>query len=909
MAESLGEAFIEILADTSPFGGSLSEGISEGLSGVEDEIASAFDGIDGVAANAFDGMTGEAEAAADGVSGAFDGVADDVQSSLDGISFDSISAGIEENIGKITAAGAGGAAAAEGFARSQQSLTEVVDRVSNATGEEGDSLRGLATDLSNATFPLEDVTALMETASQRGLEGADAIGEFATFWDKVGDATGEAGPQLGEASAALSAIGISAGEEEEALAAFGFITEQTTGNVGDFLQFIDRTGPELRELGLDVNDTAAFLGAMEQELGMSGRTARQEFRTAVAESDGDVSKLAETLGLTEEQVAEYTQKVGESSTVIDDNAASFAESRTPMQRMQSVLADVGFRFGAVSEIAGAVAAPLAAIGPAAFGISQGMGAAAKAGPALAKGLGLVSKAFNFLKVAILTNPLFLIGALIVGIVAVIWYFRDEIIAGLGAAWDWIRDTAGAVWEWLSETVSTAVDAVVEFVSGLRDRIVEFFTAMVDFVREYHPLAIAFRLVQEYVPQIITWIQDMVAAVVDTVQGWIDSVVELVTGLWQRWVELVQTIRDAVVETIVELVARVVETVSGWVESIVGFVQDLFARWVALQLAIRDAVVEAITNLVTTVATTVSGWVENIVGFVTDLWQRWVNLVHAIRDAVIAAVAALVANVVATVSGWVSSIVGFVTNLKDRWIRGMTNIRDQVIARVRNLVERVKSIVQEWIRRVIRFVEGLKTDFVGTMRKLVTDAVAKIRELPGKILDKVRNFGTLLKSAGRRLITGLISGITEKISGIGRAMSDAAAKVTQFWPFSPAKEGPLRDHSPEDAGANIIGLMAGGMAANIDQIAAQARAAAEAALVDATGGTLRVDAPGQARGRRPAEVDPAGTRSDGARGEMVVNQTIYTADPRKAAQESIRKLRDAAYLGGDIGPVGEAMRRG
>ena len=913
MAESLGEAFIEILADTSPFGGSLSDGISEGLSGVEDEIASAFDGVDDAATDAFDGIGDVAAGAAGDVGGAFEGVGDTIASE--------VSSGVEEaesSLGGFTdalgsmqgaLATAAGGAGLEGFARNQQDATLSVQRGADRMGETEDAVRGMIDGITDWTFSSADAAAGMELLNQRGIDNIDTVEGLLPVWDNFADATGGDFVQsMEDGMRALGAFGIPAEEAGDHIDTLTFMTNEVDVPMDRLARQLRNNGDELDEMGLGLDESAGLLAALGAQ-GMDGRDAVALFGQAVKGSEGDLEGLLSELGITAAEFEEYTGKVQDAEGITERQADQANNLATPMERLGGWVENVAFKFGDMGQMAGMLAAPLGALGPAMFGINQAANVFGKIGPAMGKALGGVAKAFNVLRVAILANPLFLIGALIVGIVAVIWYFRDEIIAGLGAAWDWIRDTAGAVWEWLSEAVSTAVDAVVGFVSGLRDRVVEFFTAMVDFVREHHPLAIAFRLVQEYVPQIVTWIQDMVATVVDTVQGWIDSVVELVTDLWQRWVELVQTIRDAVVETIVELVARVVETVSGWVESIVDFVQDLFARWVALQLAIRDAVVEAITNLVTTVATTVSGWVESIVGFVTDLWQRWVNLVHAIRDAVIAAVAALVANVVATVSGWVSSIVGFVTNLKDRWIRGMTNIRDQVIERVRNLVERVKSIVQEWIRRVIRFVEGLRTDFVGTMRKLVTDAVAKIRELPGKILDRVRNFGTLLLNAGRNLITGLISGIREKIGDIGRAMSDAASAVTRFWPFSPAKEGPLRDHSPEDAGANIIGLMAGGMAANIDQIAAQARAAAEAALIDATGGTLRVDAPGQARGRRPAEVDPAGTRPDGARGEMVVNQTIYTADPRKAAQESIRKLRDAAYLGGEIDPVGEVMRRG
>src|SRR5690606_19330927 len=132
--------------------------------------------------------------------------------------------------------------------------------------------------------PIEEAYASMEAGRQQGIKSGEQLQEFATFWDMVGDATGESGPELAKASVALRAVGIEAGNDAEALSALGFITEEATSTTGDFLKFLERTGPELRELGADVDDAAAILGILESEFGMSGRTARTEFRQAVNES-------------------------------------------------------------------------------------------------------------------------------------------------------------------------------------------------------------------------------------------------------------------------------------------------------------------------------------------------------------------------------------------------------------------------------------------------------------------------------------------------------------------------------------------------------------------------------------------------------------------------------------------------
>jgi len=106
------------------------------------------------------------------------------------------------------------------------------------------------------------------------------------------------------------------------------------------------------------------MGALEHELGMTARTARTEFRSAVAEAEGDMSVLMETLGLTEDQLGDYMNKIQESSGVIERNADIHAESYTIMQKVQHRLSELTYEYGAVFEAASAFTPALIALGPA-----------------------------------------------------------------------------------------------------------------------------------------------------------------------------------------------------------------------------------------------------------------------------------------------------------------------------------------------------------------------------------------------------------------------------------------------------------------------------------------------------------------------------------------------------------------
>jgi len=363
----------------------------------------------------------------------------------------------------------------EALARSQAPMVEQTRRMSEVLDMSEDSMKRLIIETSNVTFPLSEVIDLMELGSQQGIRSAEALQEYASFWDMVGDATGENSKALAEAGVALKAVGVAAGEEKEALAAFGYITQETTGDIGEFLQFLNMCGPELRELGLDINDTAALMGALEKEFGMTARVARQEFRKAVNESNGDLNEMIKILGLTEEQFASYRGEVEASSGVIERNAEIHEKSFTAMQKMQHWFGEVKFAMSGYIETAAGIAPLMTGIGSAMTIVGTIM--KSNFFPSIM----LAVKGVWAFTTAILANPLTWwiagIGAVIAAIV-LLWKNWEVVTEAITKAIDWIAEKFGWLGEgikWIAEklglykeTVDEAVDTTEKLAEQTED---------------------------------------------------------------------------------------------------------------------------------------------------------------------------------------------------------------------------------------------------------------------------------------------------------------------------------------------------------------------------------------------------------------------------------------------------------
>jgi hypothetical protein len=71
-----------------------------------------------------------------------------------------------------------------------------------------------------------------------------------------------------------------------------------------------------------------------------------------------------------------------------------------------------------------------------------------------------------------------------------------------------------------------------------------------------------------------------------------------------------------------------------------------------------------------------------------------------------------------------------------------------------------------------------------------EVISYVRGIPGRARNALGNLGSYLWSAGASLINGFISGIRAKIGQVRDAVSDVLSAARNFFPHSPAKEGPF-----------------------------------------------------------------------------------------------------------------------
>jgi hypothetical protein len=374
--------------------------------------------------------------------------------------------------------------ALEGLARLVEDANFTIEKMAIRSGESSDSLRAWALEISGANDSMSEMAQLMDLANRRGLEGKDALQAYAVFWDTIADASGESSTELAKAGVALAAVGIEAGHENEAMAALGYVLNDTTSSASDFLAFLGRCGPAMRDMGMGVNDAAAVLGVLQNEFGLTGRKAIAEFNAAVNSSGGDMDKMLQTLGISADMMDKYRGKVAASADILDKQAKAFDDSRTPIQHLGILLGNAADQFGGVIGGAAQLAPLLMAMGPIMWSLSFAHQALAVAQGVAAAATGVLSGAMAFLA----ANPIILVIAAIAALIlGLIWLwnncppFRDAVIAvfsAIGAAIGGIVDAIVAVFKFLVDRASELLAPWLALLKFQIDTAVAIFNALI-----------------------------------------------------------------------------------------------------------------------------------------------------------------------------------------------------------------------------------------------------------------------------------------------------------------------------------------------------------------------------------------------------------------------------------------------
>lgn len=258
---------------------------------------------------------------------------------------------------------------------------------------------------------------------------------------------------------------------------------------------------------------------------------------------------------------------------------------------------------------------------------------------------------------------------------------------------------------------------------------------------------------------------------------------------------------------------------GWIiGAVIGLVALIIANWDTVKrwtVAAFSAIGQFFMDWWPWLLALATGGLSLIVKWVIDHWDQIKAFTAAIWNAILNFIKEWWPVLVGAIFGPLGIIVGLVVK---HW--------DQVKALFRAGVNKVLGIVAwfaELPGKVGAWFSSVKDAAVGKLESLI----AWVKGVPDKILSALGDLANLLLQPGKNMVNSLLEGIKSAWGAVEDFLDGAIEGVTNMWPFSPAKEGPLRRRPPQEGGANIIRQLQAGMESQVGQLHAS------------VGGTMRM----------------------------------------------------------------------
>ena len=350
--------------------------------------------------------------------------------------------------------------------------------------------------------------------------------------------------------------------------------------------------------------------------------------------------------------------------------------------------------------------------------------------------------WNVIKTVIDSAIIFIEGLLIA-----LSEFLDGDVA---AAWETLKETVGLVWERIKEGIGEAIESIEETILGWAEFMKEKFGETFDNIRE----------------RVITWATTTYLEL----SIWVGNTMAKIRG-WAR--DFFQVIGDKLAEIVAEFVSWAAEVIVKIIDWTVEFI-DTIVTW-------GSDLISEISTTLNNVFIDFIKWTMDVIGKIAQ-WA--VDFLTEVKDGITNAYDA-----------FAQGLSDMLTDLITKGANMVANIASTFVDFVKEVKEGILEALGEFIQGMMEFPTAVKNQAVTVINNIKTMLSDMVSAITGKIGD--------FKEAGKNIVRAIGDGIIAmKDWAIGK-MNSVAQGLRNMMPFSPAKDGPLRDIMK----VNIVGSIA------------------------------------------------------------------------------------------------------
>lgn len=379
---------------------------------------------------------------------------------------------------------------------------------------------------------------------------------------------------------------------------------------------------------------------------------------------------------------------------------------------------------------------------------------------------------------------------IINFAAPIW---NGLVTFISTIWQGIQTAASVAWE--------VIKNILLFAIGLIYTGISYWIGLVANV-----ITTAWDTIQMMTTNVWNAISAFFTTVWQAIWGVIGPIVETIkTAITTAW-DAVSSVTSSVFTAIASFLAGILNTIK----------ERIIAAWDRI-VSVTTTVWNTLSNVVKTVATAIGTAVSTawtaIKNATTAAWNAVKTAVSTVVTAVLNVVTSIWNRVSSTTSSVWNTIKNAISNAVNAVKNTVTNVLNAIWSFISGIWNRVSSTTSSiWngikgtISGILNSIKSTFTNIFNSLSSAVTGAFGRVRSAVSNGMSSAWNavtgFFGRFRDAGSNIVGSIAEGISGAIGKVTSAIGNITQKVRDFLPFSPAKEGPLRDLNRLNFGGTI-----------------------------------------------------------------------------------------------------------
>lgn len=315
------------------------------------------------------------------------------------------------------------------------------------------------------------------------------------------------------------------------------------------------------------------------------------------------------------------------------------------------------------------------------------------------------------------------------------------------------------------------------------------------------------------------IVSVVTTVVGEVVNFVMVVWGMLTSFWQTngqmilqaaqnvWsvIQTVITTAVTVIWNVIQVAMNVIWTVMQVLWPLIRFL--IIDTWNAIQGVIQGAI-SVITGIIQFFAALFTGnwsamWdavkqiVSGAVQLIWNLIQLWfLGKILGAGKLLFTGLKGIFTSLWSAVKALFTGGVGAAKNIVQIGFHAIKNIISTITGSIRSVMSNTWSGIRNTVSSIVNSIKSTISSTFNSLKGIVSSAFNSVkgavqRGISGA-LNIVKDAGGQFLSAGKNIVTSIASGIRAAIGSVTDAIGSVTSAIRNFLPFSPAKEGALRD---------------------------------------------------------------------------------------------------------------------